>query len=92
MVQTSSKIFSTPNLHVDRITDARYTPIVRQSEYEITGRVNVGRRKKFDESLVVRLLAGTKKRIEKALTATEDMADLIREAIERELQRRERRS
>ena len=48
----------------------------------------MGRRKKFTEQAIVRFPDGTKRRIQKALRPTEDMADLIRDAVEQELLRR----
>jgi hypothetical protein len=53
------------------------------------GAGRVGRKKKFGEQAIVRLPDGTKDRIQDVLGPVEDMADLIRSAIERELQRRE---
>jgi hypothetical protein len=49
----------------------------------------MGRRKKFTEQAIVRFPDGTKRRIQKALAPVEDMADLIRLAVEQELKRRE---
>ncbi len=51
----------------------------------------VGRPKLWAERLHVTLPEGAKARIAAALREGEDMLDLIREAIERELKRRERR-
>lgn len=50
----------------------------------------VGRRKEFDESLRVPLVAGTTARMDAVLEPDEFRLDLIREAIEREIKRRER--
>ena len=49
----------------------------------------LGRKKKFTEQAIVRFPDGTKARIQDSLGPVEDMADLIRLAVERELQRRE---
>lgn len=49
----------------------------------------MGRKKKFTEQAIVRFPEGTKDRIQDALGPVEDMADLIRLAVERELQRRQ---
>ena len=53
-----------------------------------TGRV--GRKKKFTEQAIVRFPDGTKARIQDTLGPVEDMADMIRLAVERELQHREK--
>lgn len=50
----------------------------------------VGRRKEFDESLRLPLVAGTTARIDAVLAAGEPRLDLIRDAIEREIKRRQR--
>ena len=47
------------------------------------------RRRKFPEARLVRLPAGTSDRLTRVVTAYEDVADVIRAAIERELERRE---
>lgn len=57
---------------------------------ELATKPRVGRRKEFDESLRVPLAAGTTARMDAALEPGEPRLDLIREAIERELKRRER--
>lgn len=49
----------------------------------------MGRRKEFDESLRVPLAAGTTSRMDAVLEPGEPRLSLIREAIERELERRE---
>jgi hypothetical protein len=48
--------------------------------------------KKYAERMLTWVIEGTIARIDAALAPTEDRADLVREAIERELKRRERRS
>jgi hypothetical protein len=48
------------------------------------------RRKKWVESMVARFARGTFERIEAVLAETEDRTDFVREAVERELKRRER--
>jgi predicted DNA-binding protein len=50
----------------------------------------MGRKLTHPERLLARLSAGTKERIDAALGEDEGQADLVREAIERELKRRER--
>lgn len=50
----------------------------------------VGRRKEFDESLRVPLVAGTTARMDAVLDDGEPRLDLIRGAIEREIARRQR--
>lgn len=49
----------------------------------------MGRRKKWDERLHLTLEKGAKARMDAALEEGEDRLELIREAIERELKRRE---
>jgi hypothetical protein len=51
----------------------------------------MGRRKINDEQTPARLPAGTIARMDAALNEGERRSDLIREAVERELKRRERR-
>ena len=46
--------------------------------------------KRFTERVLARFREGTLARIEPLLADDEDRADLIREAVEREIQRRER--
>lgn len=50
----------------------------------------MGRRKEFDESLRVPLAAGTTARMDAVLEPDEPRLSLIREAIDREIKRRER--
>ena len=57
---------------------------------EVATRPHVGRRKEFEESLRLPLAAGTTARIDAALEPGEPRLELIREAIEREIKRRER--
>lgn len=52
----------------------------------------MGRKKINDEQTPARFPAGTLARIDSALDDGEKRSDLIREAVERELKRRERRS
>jgi hypothetical protein len=54
-----------------------------------SGPRHVGRKKKFTEQAIVRFPEGTKDRIQDALGPVEDMADLIRLAVEKELQSRQ---
>jgi hypothetical protein len=51
----------------------------------------MARPKKFVEDMVARFLAGTFARMD-AVRGEEDRADLVRDAVERELRRRERLS
>lgn len=51
----------------------------------------MARPKKFVEEMVARFLAGTFARMD-AVRGDDDRADLVREAVERELRRRERLS
>jgi hypothetical protein len=53
-------------------------------------RRNVGRKKQWAENVNLTLPEGAKARMDAALVGAEDRLDLIREAIERELKRRER--
>jgi hypothetical protein len=50
----------------------------------------VGRKKEFDEQMRLSLVAGTMQRIDAVLADGEPRLDMIREAIEREIKRRER--
>lgn len=52
----------------------------------------MARPKKFVEEMVARFMAGTFARISAVLRPDEDRADLVREAVEAELRRRERLS
>jgi hypothetical protein len=52
----------------------------------------MGRKRINDEQTPARFPAGTLERIDSALAEGEKRSDLIREAVERELKRRERRS
>ena len=58
------------------------SPIVRR----------MARPKKFVEEMVARFLAGTFARITAALRPGEDRADLVRDAVDREIQRRAKES
>lgn len=49
----------------------------------------VGRKLLYPDKIIAPLPAGTLKRIEAALSEDEDKTDLLREAVERELTRRE---
>jgi hypothetical protein len=51
----------------------------------------VARRKRWSEDMITRFVAGTFVRIEAVLDKDEDRTDFVREAVERELKRRERR-
>ena len=53
---------------------------------------NMGRSRINEEQMPARLPAGTLDRIDAVLEEGEKRADLLREAIERELKRRERKS
>jgi hypothetical protein len=57
---------------------------------ELPTKRRMGRRKEFDESLRVPLAAGTTARMDAVLEPDEPRLTLIREAIEREIKRRER--
>jgi len=57
---------------------------------ELPTKRRMGRRKEFDESLRVPLAAGTTSRMDAVLEPDEPRLSLIREAIEREIKRRER--
>lgn len=57
---------------------------------ELPTKRRMGRRKEFDESLRVPLAAGTTSRMDAVLEPGEPRLSLIREAIEREIKRRER--
>lgn len=52
----------------------------------------MARPKKFVEEMVARFMAGTFARITAALRPGEDRADLVREAVEREIKRRGKES
>lgn len=52
----------------------------------------MGRKKINEEQIPARLPSGTLARMDAVLEGREKRSDLIREAIERELKRRERRS
>ena len=52
--------------------------------------VRVGRKKLWAEDMVARFPEGTFARIERVLQEKEDRTDFVREAVERELKRRER--
>jgi hypothetical protein len=49
------------------------------------------RRKRWSEDMVARFAVGTFARIETVLGETEDRTEFVREAVERELKRREKR-
>jgi hypothetical protein len=51
---------------------------------------SMARKKKFTEVTPARFAPGTFDRIERVLGATEDRADFIRDAVETELEKRER--
>jgi hypothetical protein len=50
----------------------------------------VARPKVFSEHMIARLVAGTFERMKAVLAPGENRADLVREAVEREISRRER--
>jgi len=50
----------------------------------------VGRKKRWAEDMVARFAEGTFARIQAVLEGKEDRTDFVREAVERELKRRER--
>jgi uncharacterized protein (UPF0210 family) len=50
----------------------------------------MARVKRYFEAMMARFLEGTFARIDAVLAPTEDRADFVRAAVERELQRRER--
>lgn len=50
----------------------------------------MGRKKRWAEDMVARFPEGTFERIAAALVGKEDRTDFVREAVERELRRRER--
>jgi hypothetical protein len=52
----------------------------------------MGRKKKWSEDMQARFPEGTFERIAMVLEDGEDRTDFIRDAVERELKRRERRS
>ena len=53
-------------------------------------RRRVARPKKYVEDMVARFVAGTFARLQAVLAPGEDRADLVREAVEREVKRREK--
>ncbi|MGB5905762.1 MAG: hypothetical protein WBH00_23225 [Xanthobacteraceae bacterium] len=53
-------------------------------------RSRVGRKKRWSEDMQARFPEGTFERIQAVLDDGEDRTDLVREAVERELTRRER--
>lgn len=52
----------------------------------------MGRKKRWAEDMVARFATGTFARISKVLKPEEDRTDLVRDAVERELKRREARN
>ena len=52
----------------------------------------MGRTKKWSEDMVARFAEGTFKRMDAVRAEDEDRTDFVREAVEKELKRRERRS
>ena len=50
----------------------------------------MGRKKLWSEDMIARFAAGTFERITRVLVGKEDRTDFVREAVERELRRRER--
>lgn len=52
----------------------------------------MGRKKMWAEDMQARFVEGTFDRIENVLVEGEDRTDFVREAVERELRRRERKS
>lgn len=50
----------------------------------------MGRKKQWAENMVARFVAGTFTRIAAVLAPAEDRTDFVREAVEREIKRRER--
>ena len=52
----------------------------------------MGRKKKWSEDMVARFPDGTFDRIHKVLEEGEDRTDFVREAVEREIRRRERKA
>lgn len=52
----------------------------------------MGRKKKWEEDMQARFPPGTFGRIEAVLEDGEDRTDFVRQAVERELKRREKRS
>ena len=51
----------------------------------------MGRKKMWAEDMVARFVEGTFKRLDAVRKEDEDRTDFVREAVERELKRRERR-
>lgn len=58
--------------------------------YESGMNTQMARKKKFHDEALARFPAGTFDRIEQVLSPIEDRTDFFREAVERELSRRER--
>lgn len=52
--------------------------------------VSVGRKKRWSEDMQARFREGTFERIAAVLEGSEDRTDFVREAVERELKRREK--
>lgn len=71
------------------ITDIRNIDALAESPPAATPR-RVGRIKRFDEKALVKFPAGTFERIAAVLAPDEDRTDMIREAVDREVKRRER--
>ncbi len=60
------------------------------SEFPICdSRSRMGRKMRYPDKIIAPLPAGSLKRIEAVLAEDEDKTDLLREAVERELKRRE---
>ncbi len=51
-------------------------------------KIDMGRKKRWSEDMQARFAAGTIARIDAVLADNEDRTDLIREAVEREIDRR----
>ena len=71
------------------ITDIRNIDALAESAPAATPR-RVGRIKRFDEKALVKFPAGTFARVAAVLGPDEDRTDLIREAVDKEVKRRER--
>jgi hypothetical protein len=56
---------------------------------DVAIRSRMGRKKRWHEPLLVKFPAGTRERIAPLLGETEDRTDFVREAVEREIRRRE---
>jgi len=54
-------------------------------------KIDMGRKKMWAEDMVARFVEGTFKRLDAVRKEGEDRTDFVREAVERELKRRERR-